>query len=110
MRKDAEEYADAFALPCLIRAENLERAVFRTRAELLAYVRAMLDAANQTGWARSTIDTFQVNVLADAVATVLVQASRFDESDRLLTRLYGSYTLNRVRSEWKMVSIFGGFC
>jgi hypothetical protein len=83
--------------------------VFLPRPELLSHVREMLARANQTGWARSSIDTFQINVLEDNVATVLVRASRFDEQDRFLTQLYGSYTLNHVGAEWKMVSIFGGF-
>jgi hypothetical protein len=77
---------------------------------LLSHIGEMLAGANRTGWARSTIDTFQIDLLEDNVATVSVQASRFDEQDRLLARLYGSYTLNRVGAEWKMVSIFGGFC
>jgi hypothetical protein len=109
MRKDAEAYASVFALPSLIRAENLGCQVFRTRTELLKYVRAMLAAANETGWVRSAIDEFQVNVLEDEVATVLVRASRFDAQNRLIAGLYGSYTLNKMDGEWRMVAIFGGF-
>lgn len=109
MRKDAEAYASAFGLPSLIRAENLGCQVFRTRAELLQYVQTMLAAATDSGWVRSSIDDFRVSVLEDEVATILVNASRFDVEGRRIARLYGSYTINRIGGEWKMVAIFGGF-
>lgn len=109
MDKDAERYADQFALPCMIRAEGLPRTAFLRREELLEYVTEMLRRAEETTWERSTIDRCDVVLLDEGVAKVSVDASRFDARDRLISRLYGEYTLNKAGGEWKMVCIFGGF-
>lgn len=107
--KDPEYYAGAFSLPCIIRAENLDRTVCRTREELTQYCSSMLERAKATTWETSVIDTFEVRILDPQVATITVEASRFDAGGALLSRLYGSYTMNREQGEWKMVAIFGGF-
>jgi hypothetical protein len=109
LAKDAEAYADAFALPCLIRAENLGRRSFTERAELLRYCTAMIAAAEATSWDSSTIDSFVADLFDEEVATVRVVASRFDAQGTRLARLYGNYTLNKEDGTWKMVAIFGGF-
>lgn len=109
LAKDAEAYADAFALPCLIRAEKLGRRTFTERAELAQHCRAMIAAAEATNWYSSTIDSFVADVFDDEVATVRVVASRFDPSGTRIARLYGNYTLNKQDGAWRMVAIFGGF-
>jgi len=110
--KDAARYADAFALPCLIRAEDMPRSAFRTQDELLDYCREMIRRAEATTWHASTIDSFEVDVLEPDVAQIRVVASRFDKEGKRLdvrSRLYGRYTVNREAAGWKMVAIFGGF-
>src|SRR5690349_10496219 len=57
MEKDAEKYASAFALPCLIRAEDSPRTVFRTREELVAHCALMIRNAQNTSWDTSSIDS-----------------------------------------------------
>lgn len=107
--KDPERYADQFALPCLIRAEELPRAAFFEREELVVHVTEMIDRAKETTWARSTIDRFDIRLLEPGVAKVTVDASRYDADDRVIARLYADYTLNTVDGQWKMAAIFGGF-
>jgi len=110
--KDPERYANTFALPCLIRAEDLPRTAFQTRAELLGYCTEMICRARDTTWHDSTIDSFEVEVLDPAVVQLRVVASRFDKDGKRLarhSRLYGRYTVNREADGWKMAAIFGGF-
>ena len=109
MDKDVEGFADHFALPCLMRAEGLPRTVFTRREELVEYLREVIRIAHEAVWARSGIDRFEVRILDSDVAAVEVDAARFDSADRLTSRLYASYVLNKVDGEWKMVSVFGGF-
>lgn len=109
MDKNPALYAEQFALPCMIKAENMPRTVFTTREALLGYVTEMIDRASATTWERSEIDRCDVAILDADVAKVSVDASRYDAAGRLLSRLYADYTLNKVGGEWKMVSIFGGF-
>ena len=109
LNKDPKQYAAAFALPCLIRAEGMPRKVFSTNGELLAYCADLITKAKVTRWERSTIDSLQVRILEDEVAQVNVEATRFNAAGEKISRLYGSYTVNKEAGEWKMVTIYGGF-
>jgi hypothetical protein len=109
LNKDPRQYAAAFALPCLIRAEGMPRRVFTTSEQLLAYVAEMLAKAEATTWVTSTIDSFRVRILDDEVAQVEVEASRLNATGQTIARLYGRYTVNKEAGEWKMVTIYGGF-
>ncbi|MET0658438.1 MAG: nuclear transport factor 2 family protein [Steroidobacteraceae bacterium] len=109
VRKDPVGYANAFALPCLVCAENMGRRVFHTREELVGYCTELIQRARTTGWERSQIDSLTVRVLDNEVATVSVEATRYDSTGTSVARLYGSYALNRESDEWKMATIYGGF-
>lgn len=109
MAKDPVAYAANFALPCLICAEGIDRSVFTTREALVAYCTRLIETAKDTRWETSAIDGLSVHVLDDAVATVQVEATRFDAAGEKVSRLYGNYTVNKEGGVWRMAAIFGGF-
>src|ERR1700728_2510900 len=95
LNKDPGQYAAAFALPCLIRAEGMPRKVFTTNEELLAYVGDLIAKAEATTWVTSSIDSLQVRVLDEEVAQIEVEASRYSAAGEKISRLYGRYTVNK---------------
>jgi hypothetical protein len=108
-KKSPEDYADTFALPCIINVDDLPRTVFTDRDELIEFCTKLIRKATDTSWNTSSIDSFAVSVLDENVALVRVEASRFDIDGKQISRLYGSYTINKDGGRWKMAAVFGGF-
>ncbi|WP_419709611.1 hypothetical protein [Pseudomonas sp. NFX224] len=106
---DARVFAEALALPCIIRAEGYPRQVFTEREPLVDFCILLIAKSKEAIWSKSMIDHFSAHLLEDDVAVVNVQASRLDETGKVIARLYGNYNLNKDQGEWKMASIFGGY-
>lgn len=62
-------------------------------------------ALKERGWARSAIDRLQAWPLAEDLAMILADVTRYKSGDAVLERLRACYTVRRDVRGWKIVTV-----
>ncbi len=104
-REDIDLYLRMFDLPyVIVSGERPAAVVADEAAREKFYTQTMIGIRNR-GWARSGIDLMKAWPLAEKLATLLADVTRYRSDDSVIERLRACYTLRNDGKAWRIVAL-----
>jgi ketosteroid isomerase-like protein len=104
-REDIDLFMQSFDLPFVVLSGEHGAAVFADEAAQQRFYTQTMIAIQGRGWARSTIDRLKAWPLANNLATLMADVTRYKKDGSILERLRAFYTLRNDGKAWKIVTL-----
>ena len=104
-REDIDQYLQSFDQPyVLLTGERAAMVVADEAARQQFYTRTMISIQGR-GWARTEIDLMKAWPLAEKLAMIMVDVTRYKNDGAMLERLRAFYTLRNDGKAWRIVAL-----
>ena len=104
-REDIDHFMNSFDLPFAVLSGEHGATVFADEAALQRFYTQTMIAIQGRGWGRSQVDQIKVWPLAENLATLMADVTRYKKDGAILERLRAFYTLRNDGKEWKIVTV-----
>ncbi len=104
-REDIDLFMQSFDLPFVALSGEHGATVFADEAAQQRFYSQTMIAIQGRGWARSTIDRLKAWPLAENLATLMADVTRYKKDGSILERLRAFYTLRKDGKSWKIVTL-----
>jgi hypothetical protein len=104
-REDIDLFMQSFDLPFAILTGDRPAIICATEADQQRFYAQTMASIQARGWARSGVDQSRVWPLAENLATLMADVTRYRRDDSIIERLRAFYTLRREARSWKIVSL-----
>ncbi len=104
-REDIDIFMQSFDLPFVAIAGETGAAVCANEADQQSFYTRMMGAIQAQGWGRSGIDQLRVWPLAERLATLMADVTRYRRNGSVMARLRAFYTVRNDGKAWKIVSL-----
>ncbi len=104
-REDIDLFMSSFDLPFVILSGEQGATVVADEASQQRFYTQTMIAIQGRGWARSTVDLLKAWPLADNLATLMSDVTRYKKDGEILERLRAFYTVRNDGKSWKIVTL-----
>lgn len=104
-REDIDLFMQSFDLPFVALSGEHGATVFADEAAQQRFYTQTMIAIQGRGWARSAIDRLKAWPLAENLATLMADVTRFRKDGSILERLRAFYTLRNDGKSWKIMTL-----
>jgi uncharacterized NTF2-like protein DUF6841 len=104
-REDIDLFLQSFDLPFALLSGEHGATVFADEAARQRFYTQTMIAIQGRGWARSAVDRIKAWPLAENLATLMADVTRYKKDDTILERLRAFYTLRNDSKAWKIVTV-----
>ena len=104
-REDIDIFMQSFALPFVVISGEQGAAVCASEADLQSFYMRTMVALQEPGWRRSGLDRLRVWPLAERLATLMADVTRYRHDGSVIARLRAFYTVRHDGKNWKIVSL-----
>jgi hypothetical protein len=104
-REDIDLFLQSFDLPYVVLSGEHGATVCADEAARQRFYTQTMSAIQGRGWARSATDRTKVWPLAENLATLMADVTRYKKDGSILERLRAFYTLRNDGKSWKIVTI-----
>lgn len=104
-REDIDLFLQSFDLPYVVLSGEHGATVCADEAARQRFYTQTMSGIQARGWARSTTDKTKVWPLAENLATLMADVTRYKKDGSVLERLRAFYTLRNDGKSWKIVTI-----
>lgn len=104
-REDIDLFMQSFDLPFVALSGEHGATVFADEAAQQRFYTQTMIAIQGRGWARSVVDRLKAWPLANNLATLMADVTRYKKDGSILERLRAFYTLRNDGKSWKIVTL-----
>jgi hypothetical protein len=104
-REDIDLYLQTFDLPFTMLSGERGATVFADEAARQRFYTQVMSSIHERGWARSGIDSVKVWPLAENLATLMADVTRYKKDGSIIERLRAFYTIRNDGKGWKIVTM-----
>ena len=104
-REDIDLFMQSFDRPFVVLSGEHGATVFADEAAQQRFYTQTMIAIQGRGWSRSTIDRLKAWPLANNLATLMADVTRYKKDGSILERLRAFYTLRNDDKAWKIVTL-----
>jgi ketosteroid isomerase-like protein len=104
-REDIDLFMQSFDLPFAALSGEHGATVFADEAARQRFYTQTMSAIQRRGWGRSAVDRVKAWPLADNLATLIADVTRYKKDGTILERLRAFYTLRNDGKAWKIVTL-----
>lgn len=104
-REDIDLFMQSFDLPFAVLSGDHGATIFADETAQQRFYTQTMIAIQGRGWARSSIDRIKAWPLAENLATLMADITRYKKDGAILERLRAFYTLRNDGKSWKIVTV-----
>ncbi len=104
-REDIDIFMQSFDLPFIVISGEHGATVCSNEAEQQSFYTRMMGAIQEQGWAKSGVDQLRVWPLADRLAILMADVTRYRRDGSVIARLRAFYNVRNDGKNWKIVSL-----
>jgi len=104
-REDIDLFLGSFDLPFVALSGEHGATVFADEAARQRFYAQTMIAIQQRGWGRSVVDRVKAWPLAENLATLMADVTRYKKDGSILEHLRAFYTLRHDGKAWKIVTL-----
>jgi hypothetical protein len=104
-REDIDLFMQSFDLPFVALSGGHGATVFADEAAQQRFYTQTMIAIQGRGWGRSAVDRLKAWPLANNLATLMADVTRYKKDGSILERLRAFYTLRNDGKSWKIVTL-----
>src|SRR5581483_5904496 len=104
-REDIDAFTESFAYPYAWISGRHGLSQCATEGDHQRSFGKIMADLKERGWARSSVDRFKTWALAEDLAMILADATRYKADGSVLERVRACYTVRRDGKGWKIVSL-----
>jgi ketosteroid isomerase-like protein len=104
-REDIDLFLQSFDLPYVVLSGEHGATVCADEAARQRFYTQTMSGIQARGWSRSVTDKTKVWPLAENLATLMADVTRYKKDGSILERLRAFYTLRNDGKSWKIVTI-----
>jgi ketosteroid isomerase-like protein len=104
-REDIDIFMQSFDLPFVVISGEQGASVCSSEADQQRFYTRMMGAIQEQGWARSGVDQLRVWPLAERLAILLADVTRYRRDGSVMAKLRAFYNVRNDGKNWKIVSL-----
>ena len=104
-REDIDAFTESFAYPYAWISGRHGLSQCATEGDHQRSFGKIMADLKERGWARSSVDRFKTWALAEDLAMIMADATRYKADGSVLERVRACYTVRRDGKGWKIVSL-----
>jgi ketosteroid isomerase-like protein len=104
-REDIDAFTESFAYPYAWISGRHGLSQCATEGDHQRSFGKIMADLKERGWARSSVDRFKTWALAEDLAMILADATRYKADGSVLERVRACYTVRRDGKGWKIVTL-----
>jgi ketosteroid isomerase-like protein len=104
-REDIDAFTESFAYPYAWISGRHGLSQCATEGDHQRSFGKIMADLKERGWARSSVERFKTWALAEDLAMILADATRYKADDSVLERVRACYTVRRDGNGWKIVTL-----
>jgi len=104
-REDIDQYTQCFDYPYAWVSGERGLTACSSESDNQTFVSQMMIGLKGRGWLRSQTDRLQAWPMAENLAMIMADATRFKGDGSILERVRASYTLRRRDGRWRIVTL-----
>ena len=104
-REDIDLFLGSFDLPFVVLSGEHGATIFADEAAQQRFYTQTMIAIQGRGWGRSAVDLLKIWPLAENLATLMADVTRYKKDGSILERLRAFYTLRNDGKAWKIVTV-----
>jgi ketosteroid isomerase-like protein len=104
-REDIDIFMQSFDLPFVVISGEQGASVCSSEADQQRFYTLMMSAIQEQGWARSSVDQLRVWPLAERLAILLADVTRYRRDGSVMAKLRAFYNVRNDGKNWKIVSL-----
>jgi len=104
-REDIDIVMQSFDLPFVVISGEQGASVCSSEADQQRFYTRMMGAIQEQGWARSGVDQLRVWPLAERLAILLADVTRYRRDGSVMAKLRAFYNVRNDGKNWKIVSL-----
>lgn len=104
-REDTDMYLRSFCYPNALLSGEQGMLLHAKESDQQRFYQEIMASLQKRGWDRSGIDRLQVWPLADAMAMLIADITRYKKENTVLERGRYCYTLRRDDGAWKILTL-----
>jgi ketosteroid isomerase-like protein len=103
-REDTDAFLQSFAYPHALLTGERGLLVTATASDQRRFHQQTMASLHERGWGRSGIDHLQIWPLADALAMIVADVTRYKKDESVLEKLRACYVARRDAGTWKILT------